>query len=76
MKSKKDYWTSKRKDGQWSVKRSGASKASSLHSTQNEAWLETRRLAKGSGSEAFLKDRNGQIRTRNSYDNDPFPPKG
>ncbi len=76
MATKKDYWTSKRKDGKWSVKRSGAKRASSLFDTQEQAWKEARRLARASGSEAFLKDKNGKIRARNSYGNDPFPPKG
>ena len=76
MESNKDYWTSKRNDGTWSVKREGSTKASSLHNTQEQAWKEARRLARGAGSEAFLKDINGRIRARNSYGNDPFPPKG
>ena len=76
MTSKKDYWTSKRNDGKWAVKHSGAQRASSLFDTQEQAWKEARRLARTSGTEAYLKDRNGKIRARNSYGNDPFPPKG
>lgn len=73
---KNDYWTSKRKDGNWAVKRSGSSKAASLHTTQTDAWKEARRLARGAGSEAFLKDKDGKIRARNTYGKDPFPPNG
>ncbi len=73
---KKNYWTSKRNDGKWTVKKEGSAKASSLHKTQANAWKEARRLARGEGSEAFLKDKYGKIRARNSYANDPFPPKG
>ena len=76
MATRKDYWTSKRADGKWAVKRAGAKKATSLFDTQAEAWKETRRLARTSGSEAFLKGKDGKIRTRNSYGNDPYPPKG
>lgn len=76
MTSKPDYWASKRSDGQWAVKKEGAIQASSLHNTQESAWKEARRLARGVGSEAFLKNRDGQIRARNSYGEDPFPPKG
>jgi hypothetical protein len=75
MTAKKDYWTSKRTDGKWAVKKEGATKASSLHSTQENAWKEARRLARGEGSEAFLKGKDGKIRARNSYGNDPYPPK-
>lgn len=73
---KTNYWTSKRNDGKWAVKKEGSAKASSLHNTQESAWKEARRLARGVGSEAFLKDRDGNIRARNSYDNDLVPPKG
>jgi len=72
MARKNDYWTSKRGDGKWAVKRAGTDRASSLHETQEKAWKEARRLARGVGSEAFLKGRDGKIRTRNSYGNDPF----
>jgi hypothetical protein len=75
MKSK-DYWTSRRKDGSWAVKRSGASRAASIHDTQAEAWKEARRLARGAEAEAYLKGRDGKIRTRNTYGSDTFPPKG
>jgi hypothetical protein len=72
----KQYWVSKRTDGSWAVKKSNGSKASSLHKTQLSAWKEARRLAKGSGSEAYLKGADGQIKTRNSYGNDLYPLKG
>jgi len=52
------YWTSKRATG-WAVKKEGASRASSIHSTQSEAWSEARRLARGSGGEAYLKGEDG-----------------
>jgi len=70
-----NYWTSKRDSG-WAVKKEGASRASSVHRTQSEAWSEARRLARGSGGEAFLKGENGRIRARNTYGKDPFPPQG
>lgn len=75
MAKNTNYWTSKSESG-WTVKREGASKASSVHSTQKSAWNEARRLARGSGGEAFLKGANGQIRARNTYGTDPYPPKG
>ena len=73
--ARNDYWTSKRSDGRWAVKRAGSGRAVSLHGTQEGAWKEARRLARGVGSEAFLKGRDGKIRTRNSYGNNPYPPK-
>ncbi|MEM7443757.1 MAG: DUF2188 domain-containing protein [Pseudomonadota bacterium] len=75
MPNSKNYWTSKRPEG-WAVKREGAAKAASVHSTQGEAWTEARRLARGSGGEALLKGTDGKIRARNTYGKDPYPPKG
>ncbi len=75
MTSNKNFWVSKRNEG-WAVKREGAGRASSMHKTQGSAWSEARRLARGSGGEAVLKGSNGQIRARNTYGNDPYPPKG
>ena len=76
MTKNKDYWTSPSKGGEWSVKREGSSRAASVHGTQTEAWNEARRLARGAGGEAYLQGRDGKIRARNSYGDDPFPPKG
>jgi hypothetical protein len=72
----KDYSTSPSSSGEWTVKRHGSSRAASVHSTQAEAWSETRRLARGAGGEAILQGKDGKIRARNSYGNDPHPPKG
>ncbi len=75
MANSKNYWTTKHDDS-WAVKREGASRASSIHATQQDAWSEARRLARGSGGEAFLQGENGQIRARNTYGKDPLPPRG
>lgn len=76
MSKKGDYWTSQRTDGSWMVKKTGATRASSVHDTQADAWKEARRLARGAQSEAFLKGRDGTIRARNTYGQDPYPPRG
>ncbi|MDG6135643.1 DUF2188 domain-containing protein [Lactococcus petauri] len=41
-----------------------------------EAINKATQIAKNKNSEMFIHGRNGQIRERNSYGNDPFPPKG
>jgi hypothetical protein len=69
------FWTLKSDQG-WAVKKEGATRVSSVHSSQSDAWAEARRLARGSDGEAYLKDRDGRIRARNTYGKDPFPPKG
>jgi hypothetical protein len=60
------FWTSKTTTG-WQVRKSGASHPSSIHNSQSGAWSEARRLARGAGGEAYLKDSNGDIRAQNSY---------
>jgi hypothetical protein len=69
------FWTLKNNQG-WAVKKEGATRVSSVHSSQSDAWAEARRLARGSDGEAYLKGRDGRIRARNTYGKDPFPPKG
>ena len=73
--TKNNYWTTSRENG-WAVKKEGAERVTSVHRTQGEAWAEARRLARGSGGEAFLQGEDGRIRARNTYGRDPYPPKG
>ena len=60
----------------WAVKGAGNQRASSVHSTQREAIQSARNTAINQKSEMLIHGRNGQIRERNSYGNDPFPPRG
>lgn len=62
--------------GGWAVRGAGNSRASSVHSTQDAAAQAARSTAQRQGSEVLIHGRNGQIRARDSYGNDPFPPKG
>jgi hypothetical protein len=61
------FLASPRKDGCWSVKKIGTNQISSVHKTQVEAWKETRRLARGAGFKAILKEKNGKISASNLY---------
>ena len=63
-------------NNQWAVKGEGNSKATSLHDKQSEATRAAREIAINKKSEVFIHGTNGQIRERNSYGNDPFPPRG
>lgn len=64
-------------DGErWAVRREQARRASSLHDTQAAAEQAGRDLARRDQTEFLLHGRNGQIRERDSYGNDPYPPKG
>jgi uncharacterized protein YdaT len=60
----------------WAVKGAGADRASSVHGTQREAIESARGIARNQGTELLVHGRNGQIRERDSFGNDPYPPKG
>lgn len=62
--------------GEWSVKKAGASKASSTHATQAEAIKAATKVAQNQKTELYIHGRDGRIRERNSYGNDPHSPKG
>jgi hypothetical protein len=63
-------------DGGWAVRREGASRVSSEHRTQSGAENAATRVARREGGETFIHRPTGEIRDRNSYGNDPFPPRG
>ncbi|MCT4624030.1 MAG: DUF2188 domain-containing protein [Schleiferiaceae bacterium] len=60
----------------WAVRGAGNEKASSVHATQAAAIEAAKATAQRQQSEMLVHGRNGQIRERNSYGNDPYPPKG
>ena len=64
------------RDGEWAVKGAGNSRATVIVDTQREAIQIARNIAINQGSEMFIHRSTGQIRERNSYGNDSFPPKG
>ena len=63
-------------DGGWQVKGAGNSRATVRTATQKEAISIARTISINQNSEMIIHRRNGQIRDKNSYGNDPFPPKG
>ncbi len=73
--SRKNQHVVPHKDG-WAVKGEGNQRATSTHSTQQQAIDAARGIAKNQQSEILVHGRNGQIRERDSYGHDPFPPKG
>jgi hypothetical protein len=60
----------------WAVRPEGASKPTSVHPTQRGAIETARETARNQGSELLIHGQNGQIRERDSFGNDPHPPKG
>lgn len=60
----------------WAVRGEGNSRVTSVHDTQAEAIERGREIAQNQESELLIHGRNGRIRERDSYGNDPFPPAG
>jgi len=71
-----DYFTKRQPSGKWASKAAGASRASRVFDTQSQAWNHTKDLARKSGGEAFLCNRAGQFRERNTYGHAPRNIKG
>lgn len=65
-----------RTDGGWGVRGEGNSKLTKVTSTQGEAIEIAKGIAQNQESEMLIHGKDGKIRDRNSYGNDPFPPKG
>jgi hypothetical protein len=60
----------------WAVKGEGNSKNTRITQAQKEAIDIARTIARKEQSELVIHGKGGQIRQRDSYGNDPFPPKG
>lgn len=62
--------------GGWSVRRAGASRATSTHATQAEAITAGAQIARNQKTELYVHGKDGRIRERSSFGKDPHPPKG
>jgi len=61
--------------GGWAVKNSGATRASRTFETQQQAVTYARDAAKKVGTELYIHGRDGSIKDKRSYGNDPLPPR-
>lgn len=64
------------KDGGWQVKSENNTRATIRTDTQVEAIQRAREIARNQESELFIHGRDGRIRERDSFGNNPFPPRG
>ena len=64
------------KNGRWGVRGENNSKLTSIFETQAEAIARAREISRNQQSELLIHGRNGRIRERDSYGNDPYPPRG
>lgn len=60
----------------WAVRGERNERDTSHHPTQAEAEKAAREIAINQKSEVLIHGENGRIRERNSYGDDPHPPKG
>jgi len=74
--AKKNQHVTPHPDGGWQVKGAGNTKATARTETQAESIKIAREIARNQESELIISGKNGQIRQRDSYGNDPYPPKG
>lgn len=75
MVSKNQHVTP-RPDGNWQVKAEKALRATAVTKTQGEAIRIARDIARNQKTEIFIHRPDGRIRARDSYGNDPYPPRG
>lgn len=73
--AKRNQHIVRHKDG-WAVRGAASERATSVHNTQREAIDAGRRIAQSQKTELFIHGRDGRIRERDSFGNDPYPPKG
>ncbi|OUM99325.1 MAG: hypothetical protein BAA04_09685 [Firmicutes bacterium ZCTH02-B6] len=76
MSKSRNFHVVPSRDGRWKAIRTGAERASAVFDTQREAISYARQRAREEHGELFIHGRDGRIRERDSYGNDPFPPRG
>jgi hypothetical protein len=74
MSDPRNIWVVRNGDD-WGVRQEGSSHVQSFD-RQQDAIDQGRTLAQMMGGELYIQGRDGQIRERNTYRQDPFPPRG
>jgi hypothetical protein len=62
-------------NGMWQVKRENASRATKVFQKKSDAVSYAHDIAKRQQGELVIHDRNGRIIDKDSFGNDPCPPK-
>lgn len=76
MSNSKSQHVTPHPNGGWQVKGAGNTRATARTETQADAVKIARDIAINNHSEVVIHGQNGRIREKNSYGNDPYPPKG
>lgn len=71
----KNQHVTKHPGGGWQVKGAGNEKATKVTDTQKQAIDAAIPIAKNQKSEVVIHGTNGRIRDKDSYGNDPMPPR-
>jgi hypothetical protein len=71
---KKNQWVTIHPKG-WAIKGEGNKRATKVTKTQKEAIDVAKKIAENQKSELYIQNREGKIRSKDSYGNDPCPPK-
>jgi hypothetical protein len=74
MAGKKNQWVVRVGD-KWGVRGEGNSRLTRITDTQKEAIEVATDIARNQNSGVIVQDQHGQIRSNDSYGNDPNPPK-
>lgn len=75
MASKKTNHVVPSKGSGWAVKKSGASKVSRKFETKEKAVKYAKEISKKEKTELYIHKKDGMIQNKNSYGNDPMPPR-
>ena len=75
MNNKKNQHVVPSSAKKWAVKGAGNKKNTKLTQTKEEAVKRARQIAKNQKTELVIHNKDGKIRDKDSYGNDPHPPK-
>ena len=62
-------------NGGWAVRKGGSDRVTKTFNKQSDAITFAKDISKNQGAELYIHGRNGMIREKNSYGNDPLPPR-
>lgn len=62
-------------EGGWAVRKSGSERVSGKFVSQNDAIKRGQELSRQNKTELYIHRQDGTVRQKNSYGNDPCPPK-
>lgn len=63
-------------NGEWAIKKSNSDRITKIFDNQRKAIVRAIEIATNQKSEVVIHGRGGQIREKNSYGKDSFPPRG